>query len=45
MDLIDSLYTTENLENTKYYRCIKNNINYVKSIEDYEKSKSEIKNI
>lgn len=45
MDLIDLLYTTENLRGTEYYKCIRNNINYVKSIEDYEKSKSEIKKI
>lgn len=45
MDLIDSLYTTEKLEGTEYYKFIKNNIDYVRSIEDFEKSKSEIKNI
>lgn len=43
VDLIEALYTTENLKDTDYYGSIKNNINYVKSIEDFEKSKSEIK--
>ncbi len=41
--LIDSLYTTENLKNTEYYKLIRDNIDYVRSIEDFEKSKSEIK--
>lgn len=45
MNMVKSLYTTENLKNTKYYEKIKVNIQYVKSIEDHEKSKSEIKRI
>lgn len=45
IDLIDLLYTTENLKNTEYYKFIRNNIDYVRSIEDFEKSKSEIKKI
>lgn len=45
VDLIDSLYTTDNLKYTDYYKFIENNIEYVKSIEDYEKSKGEIKKI
>lgn len=45
VDLIDSLYTTENLRDTEYYKLIRSNIEYVKSIEDYEKSRTEIKKI
>lgn len=45
VDLIDSLYTIENLKDTEYYKFIRNNIDYVRSIEDFEKSKSEIKKI
>ncbi|MCR1900183.1 CRISPR-associated helicase Cas3' [Irregularibacter muris] len=45
MNLVSSLYTTENLKNTEYYKYIKENIKYVKSIEDYEKDKNEIKKI
>ncbi|MPW24509.1 CRISPR-associated helicase Cas3' [Alkalibaculum sp. M08DMB] len=43
MKMVSSLYTTEKLKNTKYYKLIKCNLNYVKSIEDHEKSKSDIK--
>ncbi len=43
IDIISNLYTTDNLKNTDYYKLIKNTISYVKSIEDFEKSKSEIK--
>lgn len=43
VDLINSLYTTDNLKDTDYYKLIESNIKYVKSIEDFEKSKAEIK--
>ncbi|ABR48352.1 metal dependent phosphohydrolase [Alkaliphilus metalliredigens QYMF] len=45
MNLVQSLYTTENLKATKYYKQIKSNIDYVTSIEDHEKSKNEVKKI
>ncbi|MTI48949.1 MAG: CRISPR-associated helicase Cas3' [Firmicutes bacterium] len=45
MDMVKQIYSTEKLKNTEYYKLIKKNIDYVKSIEDYEKSKSEIKKI
>ncbi|AKL95671.1 CRISPR-associated helicase Cas3 [Clostridium aceticum] len=45
MKLVSKLYTTENLKNTKYYKLIKANIDYVKSIEDHEKCKNEVKKI
>ncbi|AOY77480.1 CRISPR-associated helicase/endonuclease Cas3 [Clostridium formicaceticum] len=45
MKLVSNLYTTENLKNTKYYKLIKANIDYVKSIEDHEKCKNEVKKI
>ncbi|MCR2045105.1 CRISPR-associated helicase/endonuclease Cas3 [Anaerosalibacter massiliensis] len=43
VDLINSLYTTDNLKDTDYYKLIESNIEYVKRIEDFEKSKAEIK--
>jgi len=43
VNIISTLYTTENIKHTKYYQLIKSTISYVKSIEDFEKSKSEIK--
>lgn len=42
IDLVNSVYTTENLKDTKYYECLKDNINYVRGIDDHEKSKAEI---
>lgn len=45
MDMIAELYTMENIKHTKYYQLIKSTISYVKSIEDFEKSKNEIKKI
>ncbi|MGF7057694.1 CRISPR-associated helicase Cas3' [Brassicibacter mesophilus] len=43
MELVKSLYTIEQLKDTKYYKDIVDNIKYVKSITDYELSKSETK--
>lgn len=45
MKMVRELYTTEKLKHTKYYTLIKSNLNYVKSIQDHEKSKSEIKKL
>lgn len=45
IDLVNSIYTTENLRDTEYYKLLQNNISYVRSIEDFEKSKSDIKRI
>lgn len=45
MDMVRELYSTEKLKDTEYYKDIRKNIKYVKSIEDYEKSKSEIKKL
>lgn len=45
MNMVKELYSTEKLKNTEYYKLIKDNIEYVKSIVDYEKSKSEIKKL
>lgn len=42
IDIVNSVYTTENLKDTEYYKLLKNNINYVKGIDDHEKSKLEI---
>ncbi|WFA10093.1 CRISPR-associated helicase Cas3' [Tissierella sp. Yu-01] len=42
VDLVASVYTTENLKDTKYYTTLKENISYVRSIDDYEKTKKEI---
>lgn len=42
VNLIDSIYTTEKLKGTEYYEQLINAIEYVKLIESYEKSKSEI---
>lgn len=42
MNMVKELYCTKNLKNTEYYKQIRTNIDYVRSIEDYEKSKSEI---
>lgn len=41
--IINNLYTTENLWNTKYYKAIKDNIDYMKMVEAYEFTKSEVK--
>lgn len=43
--LIDSIYTMDKLEETEYYKKIIDAIEYVKLIESYEKSASEIKKI
>ncbi|MBS4534394.1 CRISPR-associated helicase Cas3' [Clostridium sp. D2Q-14] len=43
--LIDSIYTIEKLKGTEYYEKIMNAIEFVKLIESYEKSASEIKKI
>lgn len=45
INLVNSIYTTENLKNTKYYQLIINNINYVRSIDDFEKSKADIRHM
>lgn len=45
MNLIKELYNTEKLIETDYYKKIKDNIDYIKMIEDYEKSKNEVKQI
>lgn len=45
MDLIKVLYNTEVLRDTDYYKKIKANINYIRMIEDFEKSKSEVKQL
>lgn len=42
VNLIDSIYTMEKLKETEYYKQLMNAIEYVKLIESYEKSKSEI---
>ncbi len=42
VDLVASVYTTENLKHTKYYKTLKENLSYVRSIDDYEKTKKEI---
>lgn len=43
--LIDGLYTIEKLKDTDYYDKLIDAINYVKLVESYEKSSSEIKEI
>ena len=45
IDLVDCVYTTENLKDTEYYKLLKNNINYVRGIDDHEKSKLEVQKI
>lgn len=45
IDIVDSVYTTENLKDTEYYKLLKNNINYVRGIDDHEKSKLEVQKI
>lgn len=45
MNMVKELYSIKNLKDTDYYKKIRMNIEYVKSIEDYEKSKSEIKKL
>ncbi len=45
IELIDSIYTIENLKRTDYYKKLKEAMEYVKLIEAYEKSSSEIKKI
>ncbi|WP_432407985.1 CRISPR-associated helicase Cas3' [Wukongibacter sp. M2B1] len=45
MRLVSELYTTDKLRNTEYYKAIKSTIDYVKSIDDHEKGKSEVKKI
>ncbi|MBC8591063.1 CRISPR-associated helicase Cas3' [Wansuia hejianensis] len=45
INLIDNIYTIEKLEGTDYYNKLMDSIEYVKLIESYEKSSSEIKNI
>lgn len=45
VDLVASVYTTGNLKHTKYYKTLKENISYVRSIDDYEKTKKEIQKI
>lgn len=42
VNLIDSIYTKEKLKGTEYYEQLIKAIEYVKLIESYEKSKSEI---
>lgn len=42
LDLIEKIYTTDKLKNTDYYKDIINNINYLKSINEYELSKDEV---
>ncbi|QNO13731.1 CRISPR-associated helicase Cas3' [Alkalicella caledoniensis] len=43
MDIVKNLYTTDNLRNTEYYKMLKNNMEYVRSIEDYEMKKDEMR--
>lgn len=43
MELVRDLYTTDKLRNTKYFKLIKSNIDYVKSIENYEMNKEEMR--
>ncbi|MBS4537078.1 CRISPR-associated helicase Cas3' [Clostridium sp. D2Q-11] len=45
MKLIKKLYNTETLKDTDYYSKIIENIEYIRMIEDYEKSKNEVKQI
>lgn len=45
ISLIDSIYTLEKLKKTEYYEKLMDAIEYVKLIEAYEKSSSEIKKI
>lgn len=45
MKMVEELYSTENLEGTKYLKTLRERIRYVKSIQDFEKSKKEIKKI
>lgn len=45
VNLIANLYTKDKLSETKYYKNIINNINYVKNYESYETDKSEIQKI
>lgn len=44
-NLINELYTTYKLKETDYYKKIVTNMKYVKLIESYEKSSSEVKKI
>lgn len=45
IDIVDSVYTTENLKDTDYYILLKDNISYVRGIDDHEKSKLDIQKI
>ncbi|TDT67027.1 CRISPR-associated Cas3 family helicase [Hypnocyclicus thermotrophus] len=45
LELINRVYSTEKIKDTKYYELIKKNISYVKKIDDYEKSKTEVRNM
>lgn len=42
LNLIGEVYSTEKLKNTNYYKQLKNNIDYIKSIYEYEKRKKDI---
>ncbi len=43
LELINSVYTTEKLKNSKYYTEVLDNIKYVKSINEYELDKAEVR--
>ncbi|NLK63016.1 MAG: CRISPR-associated helicase Cas3' [Fusobacteria bacterium] len=43
LELINKVYSTEKLKNTNYYELIEKNIAYVKKIDDFEKSKDEVR--
>lgn len=42
LELIKKVYTTKMLEGTKYKEKLDKNINYIKSIQEYEKAKKEV---
>ncbi|BDU50908.1 CRISPR-associated helicase Cas3' [Haliovirga abyssi] len=43
LDIIGEIYTTEKLKNTEYYKKVLANIDYIKTIPEYELSKKEVR--